>query len=236
MQRIFGLLEGLDADGLRLLLDAVEKKLRRRTRSESLHAATLEMYSAAEGENSLDADQLAAATRAFSHWFGQAGTPMQRRSRGRIWLSFLIIRYGGLRLGEVLALDDRRDVDIPGARLLVGGAHAREVQFPADAMREVASFLEGPLCAGIRGGVFRLDPGYLRRKFYERAGDCGLPRALCNPRALRASRAVELLRGGVPLRAVQAFMGQTSMDRQAEFLSVSNDTANRIVHMYLNKG
>jgi molybdate transport system regulatory protein len=102
-------------------------------------------------------------------------------------------------------------------------------------MRDMVSILEGPLCAGIRGRVFRLDPGYLRRKFYERAGACRLPRALFNPRALRASRAVELLRGGVPLRAVQAFMGQTSTIRQAEFIPVSNDTANRIVHMYLNK-
>jgi molybdate transport system regulatory protein len=235
MRRIAGLLEGLEEGDLRLLLNAVEKKLRRGAQPESLHLATREMYAAAEEEKGLSPEQLAAATGAFSQWFRQASTPMQKRSRGRIWLAFLLIRFGGLRLGEVLALDDRRDVDIPGVRILVGGTHDREVPFPPDAMRDVAAVLEGPLCAGIRGRVFRLDPGYLRRKFYERAGDCRLPRALFNPRALRASRAVELLRGGVPLRAVHAFMGQTFAVRQTEFIPVSNDTATRIVHMYLNR-
>ena len=135
----------------------------------------------------------------------------------------------------MLALDDRKDLDIPGALILVRGSHAREVQFPADVMREAAAFLEEPVCVGIRGRVFHLDPGYLRRKFYERAGKCRLPRSQLNPSALRAARAVELLQGGVPLRAVQAFMGQAPADRQTEYIPVSNDTASRIVHMYLNK-
>ncbi|MDR2077113.1 MAG: TOBE domain-containing protein [Desulfovibrio sp.] len=235
MQDIADFLEGLDEDELRLLLDAAEKRLRRGTRGESLHVATLEMYAAAGGGKCPGAEQLAAATEAFSRWFRQASTPMQRRSRGRIWLSFLLIRFGGLRLGEVLSLDDRKDLDIPGALIFVRGPHAREAQFPAEVMREVAAFLEEPSCAGIRGKVFRLDPGYLRRKFYERAGECGLSRSLLNPSALRSARAVELLRGGVPLRAVQSFMGQASADRHAGYIPVSNETASRIVHMYLNK-
>ncbi|MDR2161344.1 MAG: TOBE domain-containing protein [Desulfovibrio sp.] len=235
MQRIAALLEKADEGDLLLLLGGIEKRLRRGTRAGVLRAALEEEAAGEEGLACLDAGQLAAATRSFSLWFRRTRAGTWRLSRGRVWLAFLLIRYGGLRLGEVLALDDLADVDIPGDRILVRGGRAREVLIPREAMRDMAEILESPMSAGLRSRLLRLDPGYLRRKFYERAKECGLPGALLNPRALRAARARELVRDGVPPRAVQAFLGRPPAGEPAGAVHVSSETANRILHMYLNR-
>ncbi|NHZ48191.1 integrase, partial [Desulfovibrio sp. XJ01] len=64
-----------------------------------------------EGVKHLTSEQLDELTATFLAWFGAATTPVQRRSRGRLWVAFLMLRHGALRLGEVLALDDAADLD-----------------------------------------------------------------------------------------------------------------------------
>lgn len=228
MKKLAALIENAEQGELRLLLSAVEKKLGlgRGGAGESAWAAS------EDASCYLDAAQLARLTESFSAWKNSAPTPAQRRSRSRLWLAYLLLRYGALRLGEMTALDDRSDIDFERCLIEVQGPPARSVQLPADVMREIAAFLDDPMFYSLRGEVFCIDPGYLRRKFYEQAELAGLPRDLANPRALRRSRGMELVRGGVPFKAVQLFLGRR--ERVNSDLGYLPPTAGRrMVQQYL---
>lgn len=224
-------IDSADPGELQLILSTVEKKLKSgQTDADAKALADSEQVSRA-----LDTRQLAALTSSFAAWQARAETPTQRRSRTRIWLAYLLLRYGALRLGEVLALDDRRDFDFSRNQIVISSQPARTVQMPPDTMREIAALLEEPMFYSMRGEVMRIDPGYLRRKFYEQADLAALPRDLVNPRVLRHSRAVELLNGGVPLKAVQFFLGQASRGQGDGFGVLSPRTGEKIVQDYLSK-
>ena len=232
MKNLAALIENADKSELRLLLSAVEKKLRF-ARTADADAGIL---ADSEGvSRALDTKQLSGLTSSFAAWQASAGTPTQRRSRSRIWVAYLLFRYGGLRLGEVLGIDDKRDFDFERERVAISGPPSRSVQMPPDIMREIATLLNEPMFYSLRGEVLRIDPGYLRRKFYEQADLAGLPRDLVNPRVLRHSRGMELLHGGVPLKAVQFFLGQGGRGGGDGFGVLAPRTGQRIVQEYLAK-
>jgi molybdate transport system regulatory protein len=187
----------------------------------------------------LDATQLAALTESFRGWYRKAARPDIRRARGRVWLVYLALRYTGARLGEVLALDDGRDIDVDRgvvkfwAAAPHQGEPRREVKLPEDAMAEIAAYLQET--EEIRGTVFQLDQGYVRRKFSERAKAINLPRDLGNPRVLRHSRAIELLRSGAPLQVVQNLLGHASINLTAHYCNFSAADLKRLVQYYIQK-
>lgn len=193
------------------------------------------VFEVAEDVRHLSPAELERLTVAFRDWYETAAGPVQRRARGRLWLAFLLFRYGALRLGEALGLDDVADVDRSRSLVRVGGAQPREVALPESVMTEVLRVLDDPMMFALRGQVLRLDPGYLRRRFYDRAGGCGLPRDHLSPRVLRHSRAIELLRGGVPLKVVQQVLGHQSVSIAGNLLRFSEDDARRILRRYLRK-
>lgn len=189
----------------------------------------------------LQPEQLTALGEAFRAWRASAGGPVRRQARGRVWLTFLLLRYTAGRLGEVLALDDRQDLDLAQGSVLLGRGGAgepgggRRVPIPADLAAELAAFLGDPANQGLKGQAFCLDQGYVRRQFRARAAECGLPRELANPRVLRNSRAIELLRQGVPLTIVQDILGQGTVNLTANLLSFSQEDSQRIVNYHLDK-
>ncbi|MFH1033099.1 MAG: TOBE domain-containing protein [Pseudomonadota bacterium] len=189
----------------------------------------------------LQPEQLSALTEAFRAWRQAAKGPARRQARGRVWLVYLLLRFTAGRLGEVLALDDRRDLDLAQGVVNLGGEGTgqapggRQVQIPEDMARDIADFLRDPAQRGLRGQVLRLDQGYMRRQFRARAADCGLPSALANPRVLRNSRAIELLRQGVPLTIVQEILGQGSVNLTANYLSFAREDRERIVRYHLGR-
>lgn len=75
----------------------------------------------AENVRHLTSEQLDAVSKAFLDWYKASVSTTQGRSRGRLWLVFLLIRYGALRLGEVLSLDDRTDLDFARSVVSVRG-------------------------------------------------------------------------------------------------------------------
>jgi molybdate transport system regulatory protein len=189
----------------------------------------------------LQPEQLGALTEAFRAWRAAASGPARRQGRGRVWLAFLLLRFTAARLGEVLALDDRVDLDLARGTVTLGrgeegeGAGGRQVQIPEDAGRDLAAFLADPANRGLLGQVLRLDQGYMRRQFQARGAECGLPRELANPRVLRNSRAIELLRQGVPLTIVQEILGQGTVNLTAGYLSFAPEDRERIVRFHLDK-
>jgi molybdate transport system regulatory protein len=216
-----------------------QKKLKQRPAPRRRNCPTCD-FEVAEGVKHLSAEQLEALTASFRAWKNKPARPSTQQSRARVWLIFLMLRYSAARLGETLAIDDVKDIDLERKIVRFGGstqedAQPREILLPEELVRELAEFFESPLSAGMRGAVFHMDGGYIRRKFYERAAESGIPQELSNPRVLRHTRAIELLRNGAPLPVAQNILGHSTVNLTAHYLSFSGDDLRSIVHYYLNR-
>ena len=187
----------------------------------------------------LESEQLEALTESFRSWYREAARPDIQRARGRVWVVYLALRYTGARLGEVLAIDERTDIDFDRGIIKFWanedrlGEPLREVKLPAVAVAEIAAYLEE--AQEISGTVFQLDQGYVRRKFSERAKFVGLPKDLGNPRVLRHSRAIELLRSGAPLQVVQNLLGHSTINLTAHYCDFSEEDLKKLLQYYIQK-
>ncbi len=226
--------KAIETEALERMADSIER-VEERPAGKARPGASM----AVPGEvRHLDTLQLAAVSAAFRDWAGKSPRRDVRASRLRVLLTYLLLRWTGAKLGEVLALDDRRDLDLAAgvARLgKEGGRSGREVRLPEPAVREVADALSDPGLDPFRGEITRLDPAHIRRKLYERAEEAGLPREALNPSVLRRSRAIELLRADVPLTIVQAMLGQSSSDLTASLVEFSEEDTRRIMARTLER-
>jgi molybdate transport system regulatory protein len=197
------------------------------------------IVSGADGAGCLDATQLAALEQAYRQWVDQAARPAMRLSRQRILLVFLLIRYTGAKLSEALALDTGADVDFERGVLHLGGAAgepgAREVQGAGLLARELRARLLGPAFGGAQGPGLGLDPGFVRRKFYELAQAAGFAKRQGGPEMLRKARAVELLQGNVPLPVVQAMLGHVTPAPTSAYVSFSPDDIRQVARVFLER-
>jgi molybdate transport system regulatory protein len=229
-------LDQLDPNALMQLALLAQEEIRRRgfdnpVVGEKRAPKAARIFQVPDSVKYLDPNQLETLTRSFREWLNAARDARTRQARTRIWLLFLILRYTGMRLGEVLYLDDTADFDLARGVVMVRGDAPREIPLPAEVVDALAHFFEHPMSMELRGQIFRMDQGYVRRKFSERGLGTGIPRELLNPRVLRHSRAVELLRGGVPLVVVDAMLGHQSPSSQ--YVSFSDADTRRIMNHYI---
>jgi hypothetical protein len=114
----------------------------------SIHARILSMQREAP---CLDTVQLDKMERSFRDWAYESRRQDVRLSRWRILLIFLLIRYTGAKLNEVLTLNPFRDIDFKkhiaflGKRGEAGGRLPREVQIPVTLCEELKTALDDPL-------------------------------------------------------------------------------------------
>ncbi|KUG28823.1 dna-binding domain of mode / molybdate-binding domain of mode [hydrocarbon metagenome] len=184
-----------------------------------------------DGVKHLDTVDLERLTGSFTQWAAAARRADSAASRRRVRLAYLVIRHTGARLGEVLAVDERRDIDLGRGVMVFAAQNAdarREVRLPEALARELAAALDDPALAPWRGRLLRLDQGFVRRRFYERAEACGLPTDMANPSALRRSRGIELMRQGAPLLVVQKILGHSTPVLTASYLDFSEKDRRRI--------
>ena len=80
-----------------------------------------------------------------------------------------------------------------------------------------------------------VDPGFVRRKFYERAEACGMPKEMGGPEIIRRSRAVELMRGNMPLPAVQVLLGHSTPNLTSSYVSFSEDEIKAVTKHFMEK-
>lgn len=195
------------------------------------------IFSVPDDVKFLDTLELTRLSEAFSAWTDRASRPDVAVSRNRVRLIFLVLRHTGARLGEVLALNDRADVNLDNLSVMLGGGEGegREVQIPAELGDALAAVFEDPAYGSLRGTLFRLDQGHVRRKFYERAEECGFTKELVNPSTIRRSRAVELLRDDVPLPVVQRILGHSTADLTAAFLHLPEDQRRKVERQVLTR-
>jgi len=83
--------------------------------------------------------------------------------------------------------------------------------------------------------LFKVDPGHVRRKFYERAAACGFPKELGGPDVIRKSRAVELMQNNLPLPVVQRILGHSTPNLTASLVSFSDDDVHQVARFFLEK-
>lgn len=211
------------------------------------------LFTVSEGVRHLNKGQLEALSKAFAAWVEDARDLRTRRSRKRVNLVYQVLRYSGARLGEVLALDEDKDIDFAA-----GSVRFCETRFASDDSESRQQYREVPLPRELveqirhwcdnnrppngphsdkkkRERLFCLDQGFLRRKFQEQQKRSGLPKELLNPRVLRNSRAVELLQGGLPLRAVQTLLGHSRTDFTSSFVTLAEEDLKNIVQTYCDK-
>lgn len=177
--------------------------------------------------NHLTRQQLEGLTLCWEQWEAEAATRTQKTMRARLHLIFLLMRYGGLRLGEVLALEPRSSIDTVTGMLRVSGSNAREILLPVSAMRNIRRILGLPQAA--EPDFLQFDQSFLRKKFYAVGSLMDLPSACVGPRAIRYSRGLELLELHVPMPLVLKFLGQQDADQLLAFLNFSDGEARKLL-------
>jgi integrase len=178
--------------------------------------------------NYLSQQEVNRLTNSFQNWFDASRGDRERRRRGRYWLTYLLLRFTGARLSEVLSINDDVDIDYRNSevRLLNLKRHNpknkgqyRQVPVPAQVVSEIARYLmEFP---EQRGKVFKVDASNFRKCFLARCKEVGIARELSHPHVLRHTRAIELLKAGVPVTAVQQLLGHAYLSTTAVYLQLS---------------
>jgi molybdate transport system regulatory protein len=192
-------------------------------------------------KKSLDPVRLQELEQSFRIWANNPGSANRRLSRKRIFLIFLLIRYTGARLSEILNLDFHRDVDCSRriVRLRKSAAasdvHLRDVQIPELLAQEIQTTLRELPSGKTQGKLIKVDPAHVRRKFYERAEAVGFPRESGTPEVIRRSRAVELMQSNVPLPLVQKILGHSTPNLAASYVEFSEKDLRRVERFYVER-
>jgi molybdate transport system regulatory protein len=199
------------------------------------------ILSVGDSGRSLDTVQLEKLEHSFRSWADVSDRLDIKSSRKRILLIFLLLRHTGARLSEVLYLDPSSDIDYQNhlVRLCKGGGQSgqpcREVEIPEELSAEIQKSIDDLKVGSASTGTFLVDPGHVRRKFYERAEAVGIPRELGTPDAIRRSRAVELLQGSMPLPVVQRILGHSTPNVAASYVQFSDEDIREVAKYFFAK-
>ncbi|MFZ7124713.1 MAG: TOBE domain-containing protein [Desulfobacterales bacterium] len=200
------------------------------------------ILNSSENARSLDLVQLRKLEESFRDWAASPKRLDHLRSRQRILMIFLMIRYTGARLSEVLMMDPLRDMDFESnsVRFCKGNSRDcgqyREVQIPSSISDELKRFInELRQSRANDESTLNVDPGHVRRKFYERAKACGFSSELGAPEIIRKSRGVELLQQNVPIPVVQRILGHSTPNLTAAFVEFSEEEVRQVARHFAEK-
>lgn len=189
----------------------------------------------------LDTAQLNLLEQSFREWADSSPRADTRHSRRRILIIFLLIRYTGAKLNEVLALNPFTDIDPVRHAVFfretgIGvESNPREVQISETLSNEIRDMLADPSLREASVDLLDVDQGFVRRKFYERAQDCGFSKRLGGPEMIRKARAVELMQGNMPLPAVQIMLGHSTPNLTSSYVSFSEDEIRQVARLFMEK-
>jgi len=189
--------------------------------------------------DALDASQLAALEESYQEWAARAKGEKSQAARRRILAIFLLIRYTAAKLSEVLSLAEQ-DIDFAGQSIYLRGGegNGREIRISEELARRLRELLPAAGPSGQKtaaGRYFAIDPGFVRRKFYERAVASGFAKERGGPEMIRRARAVELMRGNLPLPAVQRLLGHSSPNLTSAYLSFSDEDMREATRLYMER-
>jgi molybdate transport system regulatory protein len=199
------------------------------------------IVSVADQTQCLDIVQLNTLEQSFRQWVAQASRARVSFSRRRILLIFLLIRFTGAKLNEVLGLNPRTDIAAAPAAVLFRGTtddethNTREVYISDALAHEMLAAAADPALKGAAEALFAIDPGFIRRKFYERAQACGFDKRLGGPEMIRKARAVELMQANMPLPAVQMLLGHSTPNLTSAYVSFSKEEIRKITQLFIER-
>jgi molybdate transport system regulatory protein len=82
---------------------------------------------------------------------------------------------------------------------------------------------------------FDVDPGFVRRKFYERANACGFPKTMGGPEMIRKARAMELMKKNMPLPAIQKMLGHATTYLSQSYESFSEEDIRQVTRLFIER-
>jgi len=185
------------------------------------------ILSIAEDTHCLDSMQLEQLEQSFRSWSEEPVRPGLRLSRKRILCIFLLVRYTGAKLSEVLALDMQHALDVKRRFIVFGG---REVQIAQHVAQTLHEILQSDLDA-LRH--FDIDPAFVRRKFYERTEACGFSKKRGGPEMIRKARAIELMQGNLPVPVVQRLLGHSTPSLTTACVAFSEEDMRQVTRWYM---
>lgn len=189
----------------------------------------------------LDSIQLKALEDSFRDWTTASKRIDVNESRMRIFLVFLLIRYTGAKLNEILSADPERDIDLENNLITLGGRSTstknipRTIPLPQTLTEAIQIAVEEQKGKTDGKTIFSADPGFVRRKFYERAEACGFDKTLGSPESIRKARTSELLNSNMPVPAVQSLLGNSTPSLTHKMLSFSEEELQRLTQTFLEK-
>ena len=192
-------------------------------------------------EPCLDTIQLNLLEKSFRMWTVSSNRSDVRMSRRRISILFLLIRYTGAKLSEALAMNPLEDFDSERRTIFFRGdnsdteSNPREVQISEILSRDIRQALADRSFRKYWKNNLKIDPGFVRRKFYERAHSCGFPKRSGGPEAIRKARAVELMRGRMPLPAIQSMVGPSMPHLASSRVSFTKEEIQQATRVFLEK-
>ena len=180
--------------------------------------------------------QLKILTAKFKNFCNMAPGPWTARVRGRYFLIFLFLRYTGARISEVTGINDQTDVDYRSADVTLAvlkrhNPHKKNmrkmVSIPPLAVKKLAHYLAQ--YPEMKGKAFAVNRSNFFKLFQKLTLECGFPKTLAHPHVLRHTRAMELVRAGVPLTIVQQILGHSNLNTTAVYLQFSGQEAKAIL-------
>lgn len=192
-----------------------------------------------EANSILNQNELELLTDAWITWGSSGRTPGRALAHARLFLVFLLIRYGGLRLGEINLLKIENHLDTDTGMLYVPGDFKRKIMLSPVALRKIREIAK--LKEAAESDFLKIDSGFIRRAFYKRAEEAGIEKEKAGPRALRFARGVEMFRQHMSVNTIQEYLGlktQTqimtffkSFNNINESATPSTDTTNRFMSL-----
>jgi molybdate transport system regulatory protein len=171
----------------------------------------------------LTEDELDRLTYEFQQWFEKTRGVV----RSRYWLVFLFLRYTGARITEVLSIDETRDIDFKNStvRLITlkrinKAKQHRVIPIPDRLISEYLRVVK--LFPSIEQKAFKLKKNNFLIVFKKLCKKANIPAKIAHPHVLRHTRAIELIRNGIPVTAVQTILGHSSLNTTAMYLKYSN--------------
>lgn len=198
------------------------------------------MFTTLDQSDCLDTVGLSRLEKSFRRWAVASSSDKIRQSRHRILIIFLLIRYTGAKLNEVLALNLSADIDFGQHSVVLGGegegdASRRKVELSARLTEEIKNILSDQDYKSAVGERLSIDPGFVRRKFYERAKECGFAKEQGGPEMIRKARAVEMMQNNMPLPVVQMVLGHSTSNLTSSYISFSPEEISQITKRYMER-
>lgn len=167
-------------------------------------------------------DEISRLTRTFESWYEER--PTSRRAR--YYLVFLFLRFTGARISEVINVDEKRDLDFRRGEVrlknLKKTKHKNTYRIVPVPDKLIAEYLRlTHVHRDIEGKALKVQRTNFFVKFRELCKRAGISEELAHPHVLRHTRAIELVRYGLPLTVVKAILGHSNLNTTAVYLEYS---------------